>query len=167
MKQENKYGCLMVEFDIPTGEWIGFTTALIKENELYDEEGYGREIQPHTTILYGLHDDFKLEDVFKYLLPLNSLRIFSSKIDTFSNQEFDVVKFNIECDALHHMNSNIRKNFNYTSKFPDYHPHATIGYLKSGCGEKYVRELSKPYIFRPINYLYSDSRGNSVPFIID
>jgi 2'-5' RNA ligase len=47
------------------------------------------------------------------------------------------------------------ENFEYTTDYPDYHPHITIAYLKPGCGKKYAEELKEEKIFEPTKYFYS------------
>ena len=48
----------------------------------------------------------------------------------------------------------------YTSNFPDYHPHMTIGYLKPGTGKKYTEKLkNQEYELTPIYAVYSKPNG--------
>jgi hypothetical protein len=48
----------------------------------------------------------------------------------------------------------------HTTNFPDYHPHATIGYLKPGTGKKYVELFKdKQYEVVPEKIVYSKPGG--------
>jgi hypothetical protein len=52
---KTEYACLMTGFDIPLWQDV---MNIIDPNDLYtEEEGYGLETDPHTTILFGLHDN--------------------------------------------------------------------------------------------------------------
>lgn len=73
----------------------------------------------------------------------------------------------LKCDAqsvlLKDTNKNITEEFPTHSEFKDYHPHLTIAYLKSGMGDKYVKDCLMPLvILEPKSFLYSfyDNKGN-------
>ena len=51
--------------------------------------------------------------------------------------------------------------FPHTNSFPDYHPHLTIGYLKSGRGKKYVKKLNGlKFQLTPEYVIYSMPNGD-------
>jgi hypothetical protein len=57
------FGCVMLYFEFPE---ITFLHNMIDEKDIYTEEGdnsFGLEDEPHTTLLYGLHDGVTLKDV--------------------------------------------------------------------------------------------------------
>jgi 2'-5' RNA ligase len=58
-------------------------------------------------------------------------------VSLFENAKYDVLKFDVENPVLAEINTELSK-LPHTTNFPDYHPHATIGYLKPGTGKKYV-----------------------------
>ena len=71
MKEETKekfdYGCVMLYYDFPE---IEDSHNIIDPNDIYHQEGdrsFGLEDEPHTTLLFGLHDDVTDEDVSKVL----------------------------------------------------------------------------------------------------
>ena len=54
--RKNKYGCVMVYFDYDQKDWDKLQD-IIEEEDLYDpkeDPSFGREHEPHATILFGL-----------------------------------------------------------------------------------------------------------------
>ena len=161
-----KYNCLMLKFEIPS--WNNFVSKLIEPNDIYmtEEDGYGLELEPHVTVLFGIHDYVPLSEVKKYLVPIKHIKCKTRVIDTFQNSEFDVVKFNVEGNYLNQMNKKLRENVDYTLSFPEYHAHMTIGYVKPGTGDKYKKSMSNLFNFTPIAYIYSKADGTKEEFFI-
>lgn len=140
-----EYGCLMLFLNIPIWSKI---TSIIKPEDIYEKEGFGIEQEPHTTILYGFHDEVTAEDVFKLYkenMPLMPIEIMIGGISVFENPEFDVVKYDVDSDVLRKLNQVMRQLPN-TTKFPDYHAHITLAYVKKGEGKKYVKPFEKPRV---------------------
>lgn len=164
-KKEKKpydFGCMMLYYDIP--EWNKFLST-IDVKDLYEEEDnnqFGLEHEPHVTILYGLHSD-KIEDdeLFDVLSGFNP-KISLKNISLFNNPNYDVVKFDVEGDELFDMNKTLTDRFPYSTDYPDYHPHSTIAYVKPGLGQKYVRELSEPFVLQPNKLVYSKPDGSKI-----
>jgi HK97 family phage portal protein len=109
----------------------------IPDDELAEE---GRETEPHVTLKYGLHSDDPT-DVRDALvseppitLTLGNLSLFPAT----DNHPFDVLKLDVESEDMHRLNAKLRASVEHTEKNPDYHPHATIAYLKPGMGQKYM-----------------------------
>lgn len=135
------YGCLMVFLDVDKKAWKELQD-MISDEDLYTEEGddgYGRETEPHVTILYGLHGDIEDKDLEVEIDKVESPKIEFKAISTFDNEKFDVLKFDVKSADLTKLNKTFSK-FPNTNKFPDYHPHATIAYLKKGTAEKYIKK---------------------------
>lgn len=155
-----KYGCLMLNF-MDNG-WKEEIESIVSPDDLYtEEEGHGFENEPHCTVLYGFHDDaFSLDKCIEMLVPVSSLKIVADKIGIFSNEKYDVLKYDIKSDELNTLNSTFAKTFEHTNDFPEYHAHCTIAYLKPGTGEKYVKEIEKTFV--PKEYKYSYGKGDKV-----
>lgn len=160
------YNCLMLKFEIPN--WSDFIKSLIKEEDIYNTEtnSYGLEYEPHVTLLFGIHDYVKPEDFKNILVPIRHIKCKTSKITSFQNDEYDVVKFDIEGNYLHQLNKDLRDTVDYTTSFPDYKPHMTIFYSKKGSGKKYEKTFSNPILIKPVSYLYSYSNGKKEEFFI-
>ena len=161
-----KYGCVMLYLDLDENK-ENEIQSLIDENDLYlgteDDPGYGREDEPHVTVLYGIHSDVPDEDVEKLIDKLTQPELILNKISIFDNSDkgFDVVKFDVENNELHQMNEMFKK-LPYTSEYPDYHPHVTIAYVKAGEGEKYVKTLPEDteIKIKPNKIVYSKPDGS-------
>lgn len=140
------YGCVMLHFKVSDSDWNKIQ-GLIDEEDIYSEEGdqtYGRENDPHVTILYGLHDDVKDSEIEQRVDEIKPTELTLKKISIFESDNYDVVKFDItgeSKDKLAAMNKKFVE-LPHTTNFPDYHPHCTIAYVKAGKGKKYVQILS-------------------------
>lgn len=163
-KKVYEYGCAMVYFTIP--ELYEYAKLTIDENDLYqgeseeDSSRYGIEDQPHTTLLYGLHSDIEHESLLEYLRMIKPFYIAFTEVSLFENEKFDVLKFDVEAKELNMLNKIISDNFEYTTDFPDYHPHCTIAYLKPGTGKKYINEFfSYLKTFQAAYFVYSHADG--------
>lgn len=141
---KHEYGCLMVFLDVNEQSWKELQD-MIDEDDLYTEEGdrsYGREDEPHVTILYGLHDDIEDEDIEEDINDIKEPKIAFKSISSFDNPKYDVLKFDVESKDLTKLNK-VFKEYPFTSNFPDYHPHATLCYVKAGKAEKYIKKLNE------------------------
>ena len=141
-------GCIMLLIDAPKWKKI---TDKIKEDDVYDEPGYGIEDEPHITIKYGLHDNVSFKNVFNIIknkLNGGDIDLFLTAIDCFENNDFDVVKFNVVSDKLKDLNFEICNNFECQDEFDKYNPHMTIAYVNKGCGKKYKKRFNRPIKLR-------------------
>jgi hypothetical protein len=154
-----KYGCVMLFFDFPELKKIH---DLIDQEDIYidkEDDSFGLELEPHTTFLYGLHDGVSTEEVEKVLGEHTYESCKAHKASLFENEKYDVLKFDVEGPELAETNKEL-KEFPYTSDYPDYHPHLTIGYLKPGTGKKYADELKgEKYWLTPKYAVYSKIDG--------
>ena len=147
------FGCVMVYFNFPEIEDM---QSKIEENDLFEDGTKSLETEPHVTLLYGLHsDEIEDEDVMRSVDKsiIKNLKLCS--ISAFKNEDRDVLKFDIEGEGLVENNENLKK-FPFTSDYPEYHPHATIAYLKPGTSDKYI-EMFKDQEFEitPSELVYS------------
>ena len=138
--KKGDYGCVMIYPKIDNWDE---TTSIINKSDIYKngDESYGIIKDPHITVLFGLHSDVTLDDV------RNSLKKFKGKsidididgIGKFDNDDFSVVKLNVNCDILHKMNKELSK-LPHTTNFTHYSPHMTIAYVLPGKASKYVSD---------------------------
>lgn len=167
-------GCAMLYFSFP--ELTNEVQELINEEDVYTEEGdktYGLEDEPHTTLLYGFHDDEVSVDEIEKVY--DKYTFYTCKVHNpslFETDNYDVLKFEVEGDPLHKINKDFRK-FPHTNDYPDYNPHLTVGYLKSGEGQKYVDILNEKgyneYWLAPQYGIYSQPDGtkNKITIVVD
>ncbi len=153
------YGCVMLYLDLDKAWWDKIQDN-ISDDDVYTEDGYGRETEPHITVLYGLHDDIPDSDIEAAVDKMTSPEITLRKISSFNNEKFDVIKFDVEGEGLFKMNKLFTK-FPHTTDFPDYHPHTTIAYVKAGKGDEYHKTLDKDesLMLKPSKIVYSKADG--------
>lgn len=154
------YGCVMLFLDFPEMENIH---KKIKQEDLYTEEkGFGIEKDSHTTLLYGLHhDELTREDeekIFTIVSKFDLDKIKLYNVSLFENDKYDVLKFDVKSDdnILNKINKKLTKQFPYSNDYPDYHPHCTIAYIKSGKGKYYVDKFKdKEFTLKGTKIVYS------------
>lgn len=161
-EQEYDYGCAMLHFDFPEMQELH---DYISEEDIYTEEGdrsYGLEKDPHVTLLYGLHEEVSDDTVKKICLGQNYGSVMLENISCFENEKFDVLKFDVKADGLHDCNAKLAE-LPHTTEYPDYHPHATVGYLKSGTAQKYIDKFKdRTYEVTPHSVEYSKPSGDKL-----
>lgn len=157
------YGCAMIYYDFPE---INNIHSSIGKDDIYIQEGdnsYGLEDEPHTTLLYGFHQDVEPDEIFNICKSFNYSPLKLHNSSCFNNSEYDVLKFDVDNSILHQINNRLTSNFKdrYTTSYPDYHPHSTIGYIKKGKGQHYADLFkNKSYIVTPKKLVYSMSNGD-------
>lgn len=162
-RNKYEYGCAMVYYNLPEMEALH---SAINPEDIYTEDGdntYGLEDEPHTTLLFGFHSEVDADDVLHICNKFNYSEDFIlNNVSCFHNEKYDVLKFDVESPVLHRVNAKLKSHFadQYTSNFPDYHPHCTIGYIKKGKGQHYV-DLFKnaSYFVTPVKLVYSMPSG--------
>jgi 2'-5' RNA ligase len=160
-KDSYEFGCSMVYFDAPVIKEI---QKGIDPEDLYEEEGdrtFGLEDEHHTTLLYGIHDDVDDNEVMK-ISTQEIPPLLLHNVSAFENEKYDVLKLDVECDKLHDINKELCK-LPHTNGFPDYHPHATIGYLKPGTAKKYIEKYKDTKeTVTPKEIVYSKPSGEKI-----
>ena len=99
----------------------------------------GRELDPHVTLLYGLHakDSDPIEDA---IADHTVCYVKLGDLSLFKQDDCDVLKFEIESGECLHELHNCLKELPNSETYPEYKPHVTVAYLKKGCGEKYLEK---------------------------
>jgi len=155
---------LMVDYTLPKA--IQQLQQQIDSEDLYvrkDPESsisYGLELSPHVTLAPCLRNNTKLDNVKKFLLPLENYRLELTGLTVFENRQFDVLVCNVKrCDPLFETNSEISEHYRLSNQFK-FNPHVTVAYLKKGKGKKYAK-LSFPneVTMEPKCFSYSHSEG--------
>jgi hypothetical protein len=157
-----EYGCAMIYLNKDVTKQL---ISEIDENDLYNDNSgnYGLELKPHVTCLYGIHDggkydylsDSDKEDIFHICRNISG-DIKLHNVSLFINDNFEVLKFDVENDSLFKINKKLSDSFKNSNYYPDYHPHVTISYLKPGTGEKYVKLFKELKLnVKPESIVYS------------
>jgi hypothetical protein len=152
VQPKKRYGCVMLYFDFPE---MANLHGQINGDDVYSEDGFGLETEPHTTLLFGLHDEVTTEQVAEILSGFSFGACTVRNPSLFENPLYDVLKFDVEGASLHDANAKLR-TYPYTTDYPDYHPHLTVGYLKKGLGKVYTPKFaSEPYTLNPTHAIFS------------
>lgn len=162
---KHEYGCVMAFFKFPLMDKIH---KKILDEDIYidpDDDSYGLETEPHVTLLYGLHENVSIDEVKEKLKDVKIGDCIAHTLSLFENKDYDVLKFEIRYPtkggAFLSKANNHLKTLPFTSDYPDYHPHMTIGYLKPGKGKKYTekfKELEYPISFEHLVYSMTDGK---------
>jgi hypothetical protein len=152
---KNDFGCLMVYLDFPD---ISEIHDSIDPDDIYTDPNdptYGLEEEPHVTLLYGFHEEVEPKELLTAIQKENVCGVPTTVLlqgpTLFSNEIFDVLKYDV-LDNWPHMMNKVVREFPHTNKFKDYHPHVTIAYLKPGKGKKYTSNKKIPVICDHIIY---------------
>jgi 2'-5' RNA ligase len=97
----------------------------------------GLEDEVHVTIKYGLQDD-QLDRVKILASMFGPMTLEFKGINLFRRDDFDVVKVDVESEALRRLNRAISMMIQTDDPHPVFNPHLTIAYVKPGLGQKYV-----------------------------
>lgn len=164
-RAEHPYGCSMVFLKYP---------ELFKMQESIDPDDLhenGLEKEPHVTLLYGIHDGGehdelpkeKLAEVIDISKKSLDEAVILKGVSAFENDEYDVLKFDAESLALREANKKL-SDFPNSNTFPDYKPHVTIAYLKSGKAKDYIEKFKdlKDIEVEPEKIVYSRPNGSRV-----
>jgi 2'-5' RNA ligase len=114
----------------------------IDHDDLDPDEGFGPD--PHVTILYGLGDDQEREatEILKKAGPLKAK---IDAVDTFENDDYDVVIFRLESEDMQRVHDELDTLPN-DNEWPEYKPHMTIAYVQPGLGRKYADRLESDLV---------------------
>jgi 2'-5' RNA ligase len=161
--KKTEYGCVMLYAEIPNWDE---KISMIKKEDGYDDEfhDFGLEHTPHCTLLFGIHlDETDPRNIKKFIATFKPVDVIIDKISIFSNDNYDVVKYDVPVTPeLKKYHEALIANFPNTQSFPDYHPHMTIAYVKSGEGKKYVKKI-KPFKVKFDTAVYSFATGKTSP----
>ncbi len=152
---------------IPIPEFKGLKKIQrqVPEEILYVEEpGFGREIEPHVTILYGLHNENDYFTVRRILQSYKNIPIELGKISKFESDKYDVIKIEVESDACHKLHNQIKEECINTQTYDTYHPHVTIAYVKPGSYDSVINEapnLSESFKIKECYFGHKD--GYKIP----
>lgn len=130
---------------------IDFLKDIFKEGDIHE---YGVEDKPHVTVFYGLTGEVDHKEIKNHIenMPIKNEDISIEGISLFENDEYDVVKLDIESEKLREYNKIFAECPN-ENEFPDYKPHLTLAYVKKGEGEKYLKDDIVDIISEKIKYV--------------
>lgn len=138
---KHEFSSTQVDLPEPLAGEVRAMAARIPNDDLSEGSGDysgGREDEPHVTVKYDLHSNSPAE-AKKLLADQGPITLKLGKTSVFKNPDkgFDVVKIAVDSPDLHRLNKLIADKIDHTYTYPDYKPHVTLAYVKSGLGEKY------------------------------
>lgn len=143
----------MVDFNLPNLTKIH---SVINPNDVGED---GLETEFHTTLLYGLHPEVPLGKVTSIIRNYEFLPCLLHNVSLFENEKSDVLKFDVKSANFDLIHDQLKLLPN-SEKFPEYHPHMTIAYLKPGTGQKYLSTFRNlKFVVDPIKVVYSHPDG--------
>lgn len=132
--EEPKHSSTQVNLPKDVAKFITNYGRQIPESMLAED---GRETEPHITVLYGLPEKQDVAEVAQSLGGEGPIKVKFGKTSVFDVKgKYDVLKIDIESSDIHRLNGKVAA-LPHTSTHPQYVPHATIAYLKSGEGKKW------------------------------
>lgn len=147
LQQKYKFGSTQVQLPPDVAERLFALGRAIPDEDIYEPEG-GRETDAHVTVKYGLTEpnaellaqvgvkDGPFTPLLGKFGPI-TLRL--GKTSMFAAQDYDVVVVDVESRDLVALNKAIAAGVpTAPATHGEYRPHATVAYVRSGMGEKYV-----------------------------
>lgn len=153
------YGCVMARIDEEAARKIlDFNYKTISEDLIYKEgDDYGREQHPHITLKYGLTQSYTEAQMKHLLRQVTPFNIQVRGLSIFESDKYDVLKFDVDAPELHKLHETFSFLPNH-DEHPEYHPHMTLGYLRKGFAERFVKSPSK-FAKIPVNMIVYSDRG--------
>ena len=111
-------------------------STAIRMAELIDTDylsAKGRELSPHITVKYGFPSHIQLEDVRSIAQLFQPFKVKFGQISLFENDDFDVVKVEVDSQELRRLN-NLLSFLPNSDEHVEFNPHLTIAYVLSGLG---------------------------------
>jgi len=152
-----EYGCVMLYFDFDETQ----LTSTISDSDLYDDNSgkYGKETEPHVTLLYGLHSNVKPQIVQQILDNIHFGDIQLQNVSVFQNPDYDVLKMDAIGNGLDKANSILKKLPN-SNEYDEYNAHMTIAYLQKGKWQQYANKFRDfTFTVTPLFAIYSVPSG--------
>lgn len=121
-------------------KWIIGRGRMIDTKDLHSE---GREMEPHVTVQYGLHDASP-DACQKAVASCGAVPVNFTEVGVFEvpDKGFEVVIVRVDkCRELLALRAAVAGSGEVSESFPDYNPHVTLAYVKPGCGQFYVDQI--------------------------
>lgn len=137
------YDYSSTQFNMPV-EWcsklLNYSIEHIKDDDL--KEINDRELEFHITVLYGIIDKEPNAalNILKDDFQNQAIEVRLGKVSKFYNDEQDVIKIDIDdyTGVLEELYFKFKKDLYNENKYPVYHPHITLAYVKPGMCEDIV-----------------------------
>ena len=148
---------LMVEYQMPKAI-LELQRQIDPQDLFVSQKGFppGLETEPHVTVAPCPRNNVNPDNLRQFLQPLEKYKLEAIQLNVFENEEFDVLHFPVESDALRSTYNGFAENYKVGGKYPDYNPHITVAYLKKGKGREYTKlKFPSPLTLEPIDFVFS------------
>lgn len=148
---EHHYSWVFINLPKDICKKMDIFSQQIDEEDLFTGEGNnGREDNFHITVKYGLLTE-DAKDPRECIKGLKGGKAYLGSSSIFETEKYDVVKITVESDALENIHNELNK-LPHEDKYMEYQAHATIAYVKKGCGKKYNKKfkLNKNFSFNKV-----------------
>jgi hypothetical protein len=140
LEESHSYAVTLIKLPRELADFVvNWGKVNIPDDWLYteeDDDSYGRELEPHVTVKYGLTTNQVPDELRKIAATTRPFPVFFEKVSLFgTNPDYDVVKLDIDSPWLSELNERVSKLPN-EDKHPVYHPHCTVAYVKKGVATK-------------------------------
>ena len=155
--EAHEYSALLVEFGGEIKRQLRNYHRVIDQRFLAD---WGLEKDAHTTLLWGIETS-RVEEIEEAIRAVG-MRPFSVELGRtaiFHNPEHDVLYVEVRSPALEEYHWALQDELGAVQTHPDYKPHMTIAYLRSGAAEQYHTDLFEGIKSRVNQIVFSDQNG--------
>ncbi len=107
------------------------------------DDSYGKENDPHITVLYGFGEDVTYFGIREFLENRGIIPIKFGNISSFRNdgkEPYDVLIIEMDSPELTKVHNTLKKKFKNKDSFPTYKPHMTLAYVLPGKGTEFEGE---------------------------
>lgn len=165
MIDEEKHSFSSTQINLPprlSDEITNWADHHVENEDIYEtaEPNFGREYEPHVTVLYGLHSESP-KPIREAVQDFEPFKITLGKISAFTtNEAFDVLKLEVASDGLHKLNK-LLATLEHTNKFSDYKPHVTLAYIKKNKCKNLINDRTFAGTHFPANVLVFSDRDRN------
>jgi len=158
--KEKSYGFIGVDMPRDVSLRLALMQRAIPKEDLYeDKAGYGLEKNPHVTLAYG-HEENDPRTTKEALADLAAGEGTISGLSSFDQQDYKVLKFDVDSEHLHSLNKRLRERIPMPGNtFPDYKPHVTVAYMKPDVDLAKYQKLARLLSGRKFPIRHLDFRG--------
>ena len=150
-----EYGILY--FETKFKDWDQILSQINPNMLYYDKKNNinGYAFEPHLTLLFGLHDTLT-KHIDNFVQHVDPFKIKLNGISSFENDEYDVLKIDVELNNTLKKYREIALTFPHTSKYSTYNPHITICYMQKGTSKLYTTPFDSKPIVKIDTMIYRD-----------
>ena len=139
--EKHDYGCTMVDID-PDGEVGKLMQSIGNGIDPQDLVGSGVETDPHVTVRYGIKPGSSLSELERYFRGLKPFIITFGDVTSFPpsphSDDAAVIKVDVTSPELQRINQEVVRYAVFKEANFEYHPHATIAYVKPSAVGRYI-----------------------------